>query len=199
MMKRLLVITLVVAVVFGACEPDNGSPSASQVEAPTLQRQRQPLALPATVIVATDVDSAGYAVGGTSSSSGVGPDGAATFTIPLWVPEGRAGVQPSLSLSYSSSDRLSIDGQINPRWSRDWLIWLDGKRLGSFRRTQWDTALNLNWFPKARHELRAKLQWFAIDAHAGKAYRIDPRGHLLRDGAADDFSVNNFGLQLRYR
>lgn len=108
-------------------------------------------------------------------------------------------LQLETELSYSISDRLSIDGEINPRWSRDWLIWLDGNRLGSFHRTQWDTALNLNWFPKARHELRAKLQWFAIDAHEGKAYRVNPRGRLVSDGVAEDFSINNFGLQLRYR
>ena len=108
-------------------------------------------------------------------------------------------LQLETELSYSINDRLSIDGEINPRWSRDWLIWLDGNRLGSFHRTQWDTALNLNWFPKARHELRAKLQWFAIDAHDGKAYRVNPRGRLVSDGVAEDFSINNFGLQLRYR
>ena len=108
-------------------------------------------------------------------------------------------LQLESSISYSVNDRLSIDGEINPRWSRDWLIWLDGDRLASYRRTQWDTAVNINWFPRSRHELRAKLQWFAIDAHDATAYRIGPRGRLYQDGTAQDFSVNNFGLQLRYR
>ncbi len=30
-------------------------------------------------------------------------DGGANYTVPLWVPDGRAGMQPSLSLSYSST------------------------------------------------------------------------------------------------
>jgi Domain of unknown function (DUF5916) len=111
---------------------------------------------------------------------------------------GRA-FQIESQISYSFSDRLSLDGEINPRWSRDWLIWLEGDRLASYRRTQWDTALNLNWFPRARHELRAKLQWFAVDAHDARAWRIGPGGHLRPDGSAENFSVNNFGVQLRYR
>jgi hypothetical protein len=124
------------------------------------------------------------------------------YTLGAWVfQEGVKdhAVQLESSISYSVSDRLSIDGEINPRWSRDWLIWLDGDRLASYRRTQWDTALNINWFPKARHELRAKLQWFAVDAHDATAYRIAGRGRLVESGSAEDFSVNNFGLQLRYR
>jgi hypothetical protein len=124
------------------------------------------------------------------------------YTLGAWVfQEGVKdhALQLESSISYSVSDRLSIDGEINPRWSRDWLIWLDGDRLASYRRTQWDTALNINWFPKARHELRAKLQWFAVDAHDATAYRIAARGRLTEDGRAEDFSVNNFGLQLRYR
>ncbi|HSX59329.1 MAG TPA: DUF5916 domain-containing protein [Tahibacter sp.] len=118
-----------------------------------------------------------------------------------WMQEGMGGwaFQPEITLAYAVSDRLTLDGEIWPRWSRDWLIWLDGDRLARYRRSQWNTSLNVNWFPKAKHELRAKLQWFAIDAHEGSAYRIGARGRLVADGQAGDFSVNNFGLQLRYR
>ncbi|GMV29661.1 MAG: hypothetical protein AMXMBFR59_17860 [Rhodanobacteraceae bacterium] len=126
------------------------------------------------------------------------------YTLGAWLlQEGLGGwaFQPEITLAYSVSDRLTLDGEIWPRWSRDWLIWQDGDRLARYRRSQWHTSLNVNWFPKAKHELRAKLQWFAIDAHAGSAYRIGPRGRLARTaaGEADDFSVNSFGLQMRYR
>jgi hypothetical protein len=124
------------------------------------------------------------------------------YTLGAWLmQEGMGGFafQPEITLAYSVSDRLTLDGEIWPRWSRDWLIWQDGDRLARYRRSQWNTSLNVNWFPKARHELRAKLQWFAIDAHEGSAYRIGARGRLVGDGAAEDFSVNSFGLQLRYR
>ncbi|MBL8299721.1 MAG: hypothetical protein JNN30_15400 [Rhodanobacteraceae bacterium] len=124
------------------------------------------------------------------------------YTLGAWfLQEGQGGwaFQPEISLAYSVNDRLTLDGEIRPRWSRDWLIWLADDRLARYHRTQWDTSLNINWFPKAKHELRAKLQWFAIDAHQGQGYRIGPRGRLVDDGNADDFSVNSFGLQLRYR
>lgn len=124
------------------------------------------------------------------------------YTLGAWfLEEGQSGraFQPEITLAYSVSDRLTLDGEIWPRWSRDWLIWLDGDRLARYRRSQWNTSLNVNWFPKARHELRAKLQWFAIDAHEGDAYRIGSGGRLVADGGADDFNVNSFGLQLRYR
>src|SRR5689334_13661722 len=42
-------------------------------------------------------------VGSLPGSFAVGNDGTATYSIPLWVPDGRAGVQPSLSLTYSGS------------------------------------------------------------------------------------------------
>src|SRR5258708_37045986 len=45
----------------------------------------------------------GVAVGRTAGSFAVSPTGAATYSIPLWKPPGIAGLSPSLSLSYSSS------------------------------------------------------------------------------------------------
>ncbi|MCP3142910.1 RHS repeat-associated core domain-containing protein [Pyxidicoccus xibeiensis] len=109
-MKRLIVLIVVSASVFGACGPDNGKPATSSQELPETRRQRQPLALPPEVILPTETDSDGNAVGNTSGTSGVGPDGAATFRIPLWVPEGRAGLQPSLALNYNSNEGSGVLG-----------------------------------------------------------------------------------------
>jgi len=125
------------------------------------------------------------------------------YTLGAWLlQEGVSGraLQLESELSYSVSDRMTIDGEISPRWSRDWLIWTGDDRLASYRRTKWSTAVNVNWFPKPRHELRAKLQWFAVDAHDGRSYRVGEHGRLRPDATvADDFNVNTFGVQLRYR
>ncbi|UXI69229.1 DUF5916 domain-containing protein [Tahibacter amnicola] len=120
----------------------------------------------------------------------------------IWIlQEGLGGhaLQWEGRLVYSFSDRLSLDAEVNARSSRDWLVWKQDDQLARYERSLWDTSINLDWFPRARHELRAKVQWFAVSAHDGRGYRLGQRGRLHPDGSADDFSVNNFGLQLRYR
>jgi hypothetical protein len=68
---------------------------------------------PANTIVPTDtVD--GLAVGRTAGAGGVTSDGAAQYTLPLWVPPGRAGIQPNLSLVYNSRGG---NGPVGVGWS----------------------------------------------------------------------------------
>jgi hypothetical protein len=47
--------------------------------------------------------SGSLASGITPVQADVTPDGASSVTIPLWVPPGRAGIQPGLSLTYNST------------------------------------------------------------------------------------------------
>jgi hypothetical protein len=85
-------------------------------------------------------------------------------------------------------------------WSRDWLLWREDNLLASFHRTQSILAGDLNWFPAPDHELRVKLQWLGIDAWDATPFRIDPSGDLIEStDVVQDFRVNNFGLQIRYR
>jgi hypothetical protein len=86
------------------------------------------------------------------------------------------------------------------RWSRDWLIWIEDDLLASFHRTISTLASDVNWFPAPDHELRVKLQWLAIDAWDATPFRIAPSGELIEStDVVQDFRVNNFGLQVRYR
>ena len=57
------------------------------------------------------VTSAGYTPGTFDVSS----TGQATYTVPLWTPPGVNGVEPKVSLSYSSNNRST--GWISPGWS----------------------------------------------------------------------------------
>ena len=60
--------------------------------------------------------------------------------------------------------------------------------------------MNVNWFPGRRHELRMKLQWLGLKADRPEAYRIGADGRLVESNdVVDAFTVNNFGMQLRYR
>ncbi|MCY1020499.1 RHS repeat-associated core domain-containing protein [Pyxidicoccus sp. MSG2] len=111
-MKQLLVATVVSAWVFGACGPGDGTPEKAREQAPGVQRQ--PLTLPAEVLLPTEVAEGGYAAGNVDSVSGVSPDGQATYTIPLWVPAGRASIQPDLSLRYVGNGG---NGPLGMGWS----------------------------------------------------------------------------------
>ncbi|WP_371666457.1 FG-GAP-like repeat-containing protein [Streptomyces sp. NBC_00289] len=57
---------------------------------------------------------AGAKAGFLAGSGGVGPGGAFTYRVPLSVPAGRAGVEPGLSLNYSSAGH---DGVFGLGWS----------------------------------------------------------------------------------
>lgn len=97
-------------------------------------------------------------------------------------------------------DNLNLRLEVNLRRSPGWLIWQGGTQFGSFERSMGTAALDVNWFPAERHELRAKLQWLTLDAHDAIAYRIGAGGHLKPSGEQlEDFSIANLGLQLRYR
>ncbi len=103
-------------------------------------------------------------------------------------------------IEHFTRDDLSWSVRGVMRWSRDWLIWQHDTLLASFARRRAILQSDLNWFPAARHELRVKLQWLAIDAHNGQPLRIGPSGELIeRSDAVLPFAVNNFGLQIRYR
>ncbi|MCY1044145.1 hypothetical protein OV208_22700 [Corallococcus sp. bb12-1] len=59
------------------------------------------LTLPASTVLPTETVN-GVATGLTVGRLDVSTDGAATYALPLWVPPGRAGIQPSPTLSYNS-------------------------------------------------------------------------------------------------
>jgi RHS repeat-associated protein len=63
---------------------------------------KSPLTPLSTVIVPTEPNN-GFAAGRTLGQGSVTADGMASYNIPLWVPPGRLGIQPELSLSYNSA------------------------------------------------------------------------------------------------
>src|SRR5262245_7610273 len=63
-------------------------------------------------ITPTWLPSAGAQAGSrTPGSFAVTHDGAATYSIPIWVSPGRAGVQPNLSINYSSRGANGLLGR----------------------------------------------------------------------------------------
>jgi len=98
------------------------------------------------------------------------------------------------------TEKLTLRLDVLPQYSSDWLLWERSNLFGSFRAERLDYDFRLDWIPAPRHELRVKWQWIGIDAELRRAYRTDAAGNLLP--AADPiapFTVNNLGLQIRYR
>lgn len=105
-----------------------------------------------------------------------------------------------VSATWYPSPALNVYFELYPEWTNDWLVWKGGRDFGRYARRSDSAVLNLSWFPGVRHEVRLKLEWVAIRAHNGQAYRLQGAGDLAAQGSAlDDFNINNFGFQLRYK
>src|SRR6266516_4345221 len=105
---HLLLAIAVVGGIVGPSERFSQSSGRSKQQAATsnvalsgTSTPAPPLTLPANTLVPTETTN-GLAVGRTDGSGTVTSDGAAQYTLPLWVPPGRAGIQPGLSLVYNS-------------------------------------------------------------------------------------------------
>lgn len=107
-MKQLNRPTLfILSIILYACgldTPKDTTPSSQTAES------HSALELPNNTIIPTEITHTGNAIGNIDGTSGIDPDGSATYNITLWIPAGRAGMQPSLSLAYNSSGENGLLG-----------------------------------------------------------------------------------------
>lgn len=98
------------------------------------------------------------------------------------------------------TDALTVEVELRAEHTDGWVIWTEGSELGSYERSQAQVALEANWFPAPQHELRVKFQWIGLDAAGRAAYTVaDGPDPVLLPEPADDFSLSQLGLQIRYR
>ncbi|MDB9823293.1 DUF5916 domain-containing protein [Deltaproteobacteria bacterium] len=110
------------------------------------------------------------------------------------------GVGLEGNVSLYPHEKVTVDFRLNPRWSRDWLMWIKDDQLASFSRRQVSSDIATTWFPAERHEIRLRAQWLVINADAGQAFRIGSGARLIpSNDTINSFAAMNFGLQLRYR
>lgn len=110
------------------------------------------------------------------------------------------GMRIDSGATWYPHDNLTVDFSLNPRWSRDWLIWMRDDVMASFSSRQIKGSMLISWFPSEKHEIRLRTQWLALKADSAMGYRIGETGMLVPiEDRIDDFATKNFGLQLRYR
>ncbi len=100
---------------------------------------------------------------------------------------------------YFISDEFSVYVGLLHDFTPDWVIWQESNLIGSFREHQTNLDLGFNWIMSSRHELRLKLQAIALSADLQQAYRVEAGRAVPTNEPVDDFSVQNLGVQLRYR
>jgi hypothetical protein len=112
----------------------------------------------------------------------------------------RVGYRVTVEPRYFISDAFYASVGVVADHTPDWLVWQADNLIGSFDAREADLNVGLNWMPSNRHELRVKLQAIGLEARLRQAYRVGPDGRAVAtDDPVDDFSVSNFGLQVRYR
>lgn len=87
------------------------------------------------------------------------------------------------------------------RDSLDWLIWRpEAGRMTRHERQLLQTSISTEWYPSMRSEVRLRLQWASVRAHALQSYDIDDNRRLTPAAeTASDFSFSNLAVQLRLR
>ncbi|QSQ22933.1 VCBS repeat-containing protein [Pyxidicoccus parkwayensis] len=121
-MKRILSVLTLVAYctqMAVSCGYALDAPGSQEFEGPASTTHvrltgDQELPTPQDVVVRSELSGDGLVPGVVAGGLSVTPDGAATYHVPLWVPQGRAGVQPSLALDYNSR---SGNGLLGVGWN----------------------------------------------------------------------------------
>jgi hypothetical protein len=111
----------------------------------------------------------------------------------------KVGYTIHLEPKYFISDAFNVYVGVLHDFTPDWLIWDRENLIGSYREHQTNFDLGFNWIMTNRHELRLKLQAIALSADLQQAYRVENGNAVPTDEPVDDFSVQNLGVQLRYR
>lgn len=103
--------------------------------------------------------------------------------------------------TYYVTDTLSIGVNLSYTWFDEWLLWdFRSEQLATYESDLVETAINIDWYPDSRQEIRVKFQWTAVKSEAEQGYSLGSNGSLIASATpVDDFSASDTALQIRYR
>ena len=109
-----------------------------------------------------------------------------------------------VALAWRPGGRFNLEADFWHGISNGWLLHQEDRNFTTFDSSDIYATLAMDFFPGARHQFRAALQWVGIKAEE-KAFFLVPEepGDLLPiskpPGPADDFNVSILNFQARYR
>jgi hypothetical protein len=85
-----------------------------------------------------------------------------------------------------------------------WLLWQQDTNFTTFSADQWQPEASIEYFISSKQQLRASLQWVAIEAREQNFFLVPAKpGRLIPTtkppGPSDDFSISQISFQVRYR
>ena len=101
------------------------------------------------------------------------------------------------------SDRLYFDADIAFKRRDDWIVYRGGRQFGAFDAYDIQPTVDVNWFIRANHQIKLRLQWAGVKAYEDGLYQTQVGGDELellgRGDASNNFTVSLLTAQLRYR
>lgn len=126
------------------------------------------------------------------------------FNFSAEVETGKSGFDDSYFLAAFSpgvqlTPTMNIDLTLEYLSLNSWLFWDEGNQITDYNATEFSVSLNFVSRLDEFQELRLKLDGVALKASNGVEYNVESNNVLSTPRMADDFSIGEFALQLRYR
>jgi hypothetical protein len=108
-------------------------------------------------------------------------------------------------VTFKPNDRFSFDLDATYFRRHGWLVYQEERDFTTFKATDWQPRLAMDFFISARQQVRLTMQWAGIRADQQKFWRVpEGDGSLDRvnkpaDEETDDFTISRLTAQLRYR
>ena len=109
----------------------------------------------------------------------------------------------SFGVTITPSDHFSLKIDVRYKKRDGWLVYQGDRNFGAYEGTEWQPALDFNWYISHNHQIRLSMQWAGVRARENGFYEIPSRDGQLQNAERTltdhDFTVSLLTAQLRYR